>query len=66
MWSLTSDHTHCFLKFGIIKPAKVYNWFGYIQLRLAQATREPHIPTMEYAVTVAHMVTRTQLGYFSY
>ena len=22
MWSLTSDHTHCFLKLGIIKPAK--------------------------------------------
>ena len=23
MWSQTSDHTHCFLKLGIIKPAKV-------------------------------------------
>jgi hypothetical protein len=32
---------------------------GYIQPRFAHATREPRIPIMEYAVTIAHMVAHT-------
>ena len=33
--------------------------FGYIQPQFAHAEREPRIPIMEYAVTIAHMVTHT-------
>lgn len=29
MWSLNGDHTHCFLKLGIIKPAKVARLVTY-------------------------------------
>ena len=29
MWSLTSDHTYCILKFSIIEPAKVTGLVTY-------------------------------------
>ena len=33
--------------------------FGYIQPRFAHAAREPHIPIMECAITIAYVVTHT-------
>jgi hypothetical protein len=61
MWSLTSDHAHRILKLGIIKPANESSKFGYIQLqpRFARAKREPYIPIMECAGTIAYLVTHT-------
>jgi hypothetical protein len=61
IWSLASDHTQCILKLGIIKPANESSRFVYIQLqpRFARAKREPHIPIMECAGTIAYLVTHT-------
>jgi hypothetical protein len=63
MWSLTSDHTHYFLKLCITKLAKaglvIYNR-SCAPLCLCRP-RETRIPNMEYAVTIAHMVTHTSV-----
>jgi hypothetical protein len=54
MWSLTSDHTHCFLKLGSIKPGKArlvtYNGGGVYRARARN---------MEYAATIAHIAAHT-------
>ena len=63
MWSLTSDHTHCFLKLGIIKSAKVACLVTYN--RGLRMLRESRAFQLWNTLLLSHIWSHTQLGYFS-